>query len=320
MTQENAVTEVEKKTFTKADVSEEMVRIQVEVKHSQCIGAHQEWDALQVVFEAIMNLAKVKPVVIAGVGKFFIQRTKPRGRKAELGIAYVPKLKFKAAAKVQTALLDGICNGLEYGAVEVVRPTGIPTGRPNPFIKRDKETSDACGIPPNETSEGNGQTQSIDATVSDQANINTEDITDDATKGDAVQTFSEAAQAIDSQAPSEQVSESAQGGVAQADNSPEKDNCQGSLPVSDGNYTQSYLPQESPAHVNEDKTGVIPADAVQESDTPLDTSTEAACGVPESIPPAETSSQPEGIGETSDSKAPSTAQASTGAGDPWENF
>jgi hypothetical protein len=67
------------------------------------IGIEASWELFEAVFKKTVDLALEKPVSLAGIGIFDVQKTRPRGSKVGV-VAFVPRFRLRTSTAVDEYL------------------------------------------------------------------------------------------------------------------------------------------------------------------------------------------------------------------------
>lgn len=90
--------------ISKKRFSEEMQHVIFE-EIGQKISKEAAWSLFKKIFEKTVNLACEMPVSLAGIGKFEVQKMKPR--KSKVGVVpFVPRFKLRSSSSISRYLED----------------------------------------------------------------------------------------------------------------------------------------------------------------------------------------------------------------------
>lgn len=92
----------DKVVITKKRFSEEIQKVITEETGTK-ISKEAAWELYKAIYNKTVDLAIEGDVSLAGVGKFVVQRTKPRGEKVGK-VEFVPRFKVRASSRINAYL------------------------------------------------------------------------------------------------------------------------------------------------------------------------------------------------------------------------
>lgn len=122
--------------ITKKQFAEELQKVVAE-ETGHKISKEASWELFKALFKKCVDLACVKPISLAGVGKFVVQKTKPRGSKVGK-VAFVPRFKLRASSAI---------NAYVEAKLGVVSPNAKPAKEPTPKAETPKTEAAPIAAP-----------------------------------------------------------------------------------------------------------------------------------------------------------------------------
>jgi hypothetical protein len=92
----------ERRVITKKRFAEEIKGVVAQELGIE-IGTEAAWDLFKGIFKKTVDLAVEKPVSLAGIGIFEVERTRPRGSKVGV-VPFVPRFRLRASSAVSEYL------------------------------------------------------------------------------------------------------------------------------------------------------------------------------------------------------------------------
>ena len=112
--------------ITKKRFSEELQKVIVEETGNK-LSKEASWELFKAIYKRMVDLACENPISLAGIGKFVVQKTRPRGRKQGV-VEFVPRFKLRASSAINAYLEN------KMGVV-------VPTENPKDKSSKDEKPS-----------------------------------------------------------------------------------------------------------------------------------------------------------------------------------